>query len=138
MEPWIYYLTTGYLFLFSLYHIITGIISVFFSDFALKFYKSIYGFQPKETKQLKMTFKPWGNLALVMGIVGFIVFFDLERFSPILFAFSTLLLIRVWYRIVLRAQLYQELGIQKSQNWRMIIIQIIGVVLFLWFAITIA
>lgn len=122
--------TTIYLFLFSLYHVFTGLISIFFPDFALKFYKSVYGFHPIETQQLKMTLKPWGNLAMVMGIIGFIVLSDLKRYGFILFAFSILLLIRIWYRFTLRKQLISKLNMTPPQNQRMIIIQIIGALLF--------
>lgn len=125
--------TVVYLFLFSLYHIITGIISVLFSDFALKFYRKIYGFQPKETKQLTMIFKPWGNLAFAVGIIGFITLYNLDVFYPMLIAFITLLIIRVWYRFTFRNYLMEELKISPFQNWRMIIVQIIGIIIYLLF-----
>lgn len=124
-----------YLFFFSLYHVITGIVSVFFSDFALKFYKKIYGFQPKETVQLKMTFKPWGNFALITGFIGFIVLSDLDKYLMILFPFALLLIIRIGYRVLLREELYKNLKINKYQNWRMVIIQLTGAILFVSFAI---
>lgn len=109
---------------------------MFFPNFALKFYKTIYGFHPKETEQLKMTLRPWGNFAIMTGVTGFIVLFNLEKFFLFLLPFSLLLLIRIWYRLTLRKQLYKELKVKSIQNWRMIIIQLIGAILFAWFAIS--
>ncbi len=128
-------LTLIYLFLFSLYHIITGIISVFFSNFALKFYKTIYGFHPIEKKQLLMTLKPWGNFAILTGVSGFIVLFNTEKYFIFLLPFALLLSIRVWYRIILRKNFYKDLKVTPLQNWRMIIIQIIGAILFILYFI---
>lgn len=127
-------LTLIYLFLFSLYHVITGTVSVFFPNFALKFYKTLYGFHPKETEQLKITLRPWGNFAIVTGVIGFIVLYDLDRFFLILFPFASLLIIRIWYRLILRKQLYKDLKVTRVQNWRMILIQLLGAILFSWFA----
>lgn len=127
-------LTISYLFLFSLYHIITGIVSVIFPNFALRFYKVLYGFHPKETEQLKITLRPWGNFAIAIGIIGFIILYDIERFFIILFPFALLLTIRIFYRFNLRNQLYRDLKVTEVQNWRMIIIQFIGVILFIWMA----
>jgi len=126
--------TLIYLFLFSCYHIITGVISVFFPNFAIRFYKMLYGFHPKETEQLKMTLRPWGNFAIVTGVIGFMVLYNIDRFFLILFPFALLLSIRIWYRLELRSQLYRDLKVTKLQNWRMIIIQLLGAVLFVWFA----
>jgi hypothetical protein len=136
MSSFVEILTLTYLLLFSVYHIITGVVSVFFPNFALKFYKTIYGFHPKETEQLKMTLRPWGNFAIMTGVTGFIVLFNLEKFFLFLLPFSLLLLIRIWYRLTLRKQLYKELKVKSIQNWRMIIIQLIGAILFAWFAIS--
>ena len=72
--------TLIYLFLFSCYHIITGVISVFFPNFAIRFYKMLYGFHPKETEQLKMTLRPWGNFAIVTGVIGFMVLYNIDRY----------------------------------------------------------
>ena len=134
MESILNSLTISYLFLFSLYHAITGVVSVFFPDFALRFYRILYGFHPKETEQLKITLRPWGNFAIAIGFIGFIVLFNLEKFFVILFPFALLLLIRVIYRVNLRNQLYKDLKVTKMQNWRMILIQLLGVILFSWFA----
>lgn len=125
-----------YLLLFSIYHLFTGIVSVFFSEFALKFYKKIYGFEPKETKLLKMNLKPWGNLALNLGVIGFIIFFNIDRYFLILFAFAFLLIIRIWYRITYRDYMKSELKISSFNNWKLIIIQLVGAVLFILYGIS--
>lgn len=127
------FVTIVYLFMFSLYHFTTGIISVFLSKFALKLNKFIYGFRPIEENQLLLTFKPWGNLALAIGIIGFITLFNINYYYPIMFAFVVLLTIRAGYRIILRRELKTIFKIKPSQNWRMIIIQIIGATIFLTF-----
>lgn len=128
-------LTFIYLFLFALYHLITGVVSVFFSDFALKFYKVLYGFQPKETKQLKMTFKPWGSFAISTGIAAFVVLINLERYFLMLIPFAILLILRIGYRLGFRRELKNYWKVSFMQNWRMILIQLIGVILFCLFVI---
>lgn len=125
--------TIVYLSLFSFYHVITGIISVFFPNFSLKFYKKIYGLQPPETKQLLMTFKPWGGLSITAGIVGFIVLTDIDRNYLFLFSFFVLLAIRFWARILYRKELGEDFKVTPFQNLRMITLQGIGAVLFLLF-----
>ena len=118
-----------YLWCFSLYHVVTGFVSVMMPNFALKFYRTLYGFQPIETKQLQITLRPWGNLAFVIGVIGFIVISDLKRFGPICLAFSVLLAIRIFYRLAMRRQLYEDIKVTPFQNWRMIFLQALGVVL---------
>lgn len=127
-------LTVIYLFLFSLYHIFTGLVSIFFPNFSLHFYKKIYGFEPKEKKQLLMILKPWGNLALTVGIIGFITLYYLQTFYPMLFAFGLLLTIRIWYRYTYREEIEKEFKITSNKNWQMIIFQLIGAALFFIFA----
>ncbi|MEK6828150.1 MAG: hypothetical protein AABX78_02265 [Nanoarchaeota archaeon] len=134
-EKFIEYLAIGYLFLFSLYHITTGVISIFFPKLALKFNKTLYGFQPTDTIQYLLIIRPWGNLALVVGVIGFIVLMNLDVYSPILFVFIILLLIRVGYRVILRNELKKIFKITYAQNLRAILIQIIGIVIFLIFSI---
>lgn len=121
-----------YLFLFSLYHIITGIVAIFTSNFALRFYKTIYGFEPTETKQLLLTFKPWGALALTVGIIGFFVFSNINVYYPLLLAFSVLLLIRATARIIYYKQLHTQHHVTLTQNLRMILIQLLGIFLFIY------
>ncbi len=124
-----------YLFLFSLYHVLTGVVSVFLSEYSLKIYKKIYGYHPKETKQLVMTFKPWGTMAIGLGVVGFIALFNLEVYYLMLIAFIVVLGIRAGYRVFLRKELYSYWNVKPIQNWRMIIIQLGGVLLFTIFVI---
>ncbi|MDO8509295.1 MAG: hypothetical protein Q7S27_06470 [Nanoarchaeota archaeon] len=124
-------ITMVYLFLFSIYHVITGIVSIFFPEFSLKFYKVLYGFNPRETKQLVMTFKPWGNLALAVGFIGFMILFNLDQFYFLLLPLTLLLVIRVWYRSAYGEEIKKEWGISSGQNWRMIFIQILGIIIYL-------
>ncbi|MDO8659829.1 MAG: hypothetical protein Q7K54_04505 [Candidatus Parcubacteria bacterium] len=124
-----------YLFLFSLYHVVTGIISIFFPNFSLKFYKVIYGIQPIETKQLLITFKPWGSFAFIMGVISFFVFFNINTYYNLLLTFIALLILRIWYRSVFYDSAKEFFKISFYHNLKMIIIQVIGVILFfyLWF-----
>lgn len=121
-----------YLFLFSLYHVITGIVAIFFSKFALRFYKILYGFDPIETEQLMLTFKPWGALALVVGIIGFFTFMRLDLYYPIFLAFIILLFIRAASRSIFFRQLHTKHHVTYLQNLRMVIIQLLGISLFLY------
>lgn len=127
-----------YLFLFSLYHILTGVVSVFFSEYSLKIYKKIYGYHPKETKQLVMTFKPWGTMAIGLGLAGFITLVNLEIYYLMLFAFIGVLGIRAGYRFFLRKELYDYWNVKPLQNWRMILIQLIGVLIFVSYLLSLA
>ena len=116
MDKFIEYAAISYLFLFSLYHVITGIISVFFPKFALKFNKLVYGFKPSDIPQYLLIVRPWGNFALSVGIIGFIVLIKLDDYYLILFAFIILLLIRIGYRIVLRDEIKKTFKIGYHQN----------------------
>ena len=95
-------LTLIYLVIFSVYHIIQGIMSVFYSEKAIKFNEKLYGYKPKETKQLIMNLKPWGSLALAIGVIGLIVALDINKYFIFLLAFAFLLGLRIGYRIIFR------------------------------------
>src|SRR5262245_45764206 len=60
----------AYLFGFSVYHVFTGMVSMFFPTFAMSFYKGLYGYDPVERKHLVLILKPWGALAFFAGFVG--------------------------------------------------------------------
>ncbi|MCH7850906.1 MAG: hypothetical protein IH845_04660, partial [Nanoarchaeota archaeon] len=73
-----------YLLLFSIYHLFTGIVSVFFSEFALKFYKKIYGLEHlaililKTTKPSKKVFEKdvvylINGFQILIVILGFLL-----------------------------------------------------------------
>jgi len=125
-----------YLSLFSLYHIIQGTVSVFFPDFAIKFNEFLYGFKPKEKEQLKMTFRPWGSFAFAIGVSGFLVLSNMEKYFLFLIPFAVLLIFRAGYRFILKKELMEYWKVTKIQNWRMIIIQLLGVILFTIFTIS--
>jgi len=82
-----------------------------------------------------MTFRPWGSFAVCVGLAGFISLTNLEKYFLFLIPFIVLLILRVGYRFLLRKQLRDDWGVSRFQNWRMIIIQIIGVLLFVIFTI---
>jgi len=125
-----------YLLPFSVYHVIQGFVSVFFSDFAIKFNESLYGFKPKETEQLKMTFKPWGSLAFAIGIVGFVILSNLDKYFLFLIPLAILLAFRAGYRFLYKGELRSYWKVSSIQNWRMILIQILGIVVFTIFTIS--
>jgi hypothetical protein len=77
-----------------------------------------------------MNFKPWGSLAFVVGISGLIVASNLDKYFMILFAFALLLTLRIYYRIYFRKDIYGFWKVGFWQNWRTIIIQVIGILLF--------
>lgn len=124
-----------YLVIFSIYHIIQGVMSVFFSEKAIKFNEKLYGYKPKETEQLIMNLKPWGSLALVVGVIGLIVALDIDRYFIFLLAFAFLLGLRIGYRVIFRKKIYGYWKVSLWQNWRTILIQIIGIILFSLFVI---
>ena len=130
------WLAVAGLVLFTIYHVLTGIIGGAFSKYSLKFYKAIYGFQPRETEQLLMTFKPWGTLAFVVGLMGFVMLLDIERYSLMFIPMATLLVLRMGYRLYWRQNMYDFWQISPAQNWRQITIQFIGAVLFIIYAIS--
>ena len=119
-----------YLLSFSIYHVFQGFLSVFFSEFAIEFNKKLYGYKPKETEQLKMNLKPWGSLAFVVGIIGLIIFFNLKSGFIILPAFALLLIFRMGYRIMYKKTIKEYWQVSNFQNVRTILIQIIGIILF--------
>jgi len=127
-------LTLLYLLIFSIYHIIQGVISVFFSREAIKFNEKLYGYRPRETKELIMNLKPWGSLAFVVGITGLIVALDINKYFIFLLAFASLLGLRIGYRIIFRNSIYNYWQVSLWQNWRTILIQIIGIILFLLYS----
>ncbi len=128
-------LTLTYLVIFSIYHIIQGIMSVFFSEKAIKFNEKLYGYRPKETKQLIMNLKPWGSLALAVGVIGLIVALDINKYFIFLLVFAFLLGLRIGYRIIFRKSIYDYWQVSLWQNWRTILIQIIGIIIFSLFVI---
>ena len=130
------WLAVASLVLFSIYHVLTGVIGGAFSEYSLKFYKAIYGFQPRETEQLLMTFKPWGTLAFVVGLMGFVMLLDIERYSLMFIPMAALLVLRMGYRFYWRQKMYDFWKITPAQNWRQIIIQFTGAVLFILYAIS--
>jgi len=125
-----------YLLLFSIYHIIQGTASVFFPNFAIKFNEVLYGFKPKEKEQLKMTFRPWGSFAFAIGVSGFLVLMNMEEYFLFLIPFIILLIFRAGYRFILKKEIMDYWKVTKIQNWRMIIIQLIGFLLFTIFVIS--
>ena len=70
MEKTIEYINIGYVSLLSIYHVFTGVISMFFPNFAFHFYKKFYGCDPLSKDMLVIVLKPWGALSIFAGIMG--------------------------------------------------------------------
>lgn len=107
----------GYLALLSVYHVVTGIISFFFPRFALSFYKALYAIDPVEKRHLHIILRPWGALALCMGVAGLFAAVDPVRYVGVIAATLALLVLRVLYRLHLRHELRAISGIPYYRNY---------------------
>jgi len=105
-----------YLLLLSLYHVLTGMISFFFPNFAIGFYKKMYGCEAEHREQLMINLRPWGALAICAGIAGLFSASDPMRYGGVVVALSVLLGLRVLYRIVLREKLARYGGMTPKRN----------------------
>ena len=130
----ILHIATAYLYIFAIYHIITGIISVWFAGFALKVYKTIYGFEANDETQLCLVLKPWGNLALCFGLLTSVLIITDSVSQMILVVLSLLLAIRIYYRLVFRSTMKKHFKISSAQNYKMVLIQLLGILLFIYMA----
>lgn len=126
----VYIVACVYLFVFSTYHVVTGVVSVFFPEFSVKFYRVLYHFEPIETKQYFLMLKPWGALSIFAGITGFLVLFGLERFYPLLMPFVLLISIRVAYRLIFRKQIADYFQVDLRRNLTNIGMLVIDLMVF--------
>lgn len=95
----------AYLYLFSTYHVVTGIVSMFFPDFAMSFYKTLYGYDPVERTHLRLIFKPWGALAFFAGFVGLFCATDPQRYIGVVIGLAVLHLLRIYYRLAFEKEI---------------------------------
>jgi hypothetical protein len=109
-------LPTAYLALLSGYHLWTGAISFFAPEFALRFYRGMYGCEPVERRHLLIVMRPWGALAIFAGLAGFGVFFEPGARPWIVGATAVLLALRIGYRVMLRHELAAISGISARRN----------------------
>ena len=125
-----------YLWILSAYHVFTGIISFFFPEQALSFYKKLYGCNPIERKHLVIVLKPWGALAVFAGIAGFFAALDSGKYKGVVAGLALLLAMRVYYRIFFRDMLRDISGISPYRNLINVVLLLIGIMIItLWFVL---
>ena len=126
-------LCRSYLFILSLYHVFTGVVSFFFPEFAIQFYKRIYDCEPQHKKQLLINLRPWGALALFAGIVGLFAAYNPLAYRGVIIGLCVLLTLRINYRYMLRKELKDIGGIRPHRNLISITIIAMGIlILLLW------
>lgn len=124
----------GYLAVLSTYHVFTGLISFFAPGFALSFYRRLYACNPVERRHLALVLKPWGALAVGMGVAGLFAAADPRRYFGVVVAIALLLGLRIAYRAVFRDWLRDISGIPPHRNLISIAILAVGVVILgAWF-----
>ena len=105
-----------YLAVLSSYHVLTGIVSFAFPQFAFRFYAALYACNPVERRQLVLVMKPWGALALCAGVVGLFAAADPVRYWGVDAALWLLLVLRMVFRLVWRAELAEVGRIPAQRN----------------------
>lgn len=103
-----------YLALLSTYHLASGVLSFFFGEAALRFYKAFYGTDPVERRHLLLILKPWGALSICVGLAGWSAVPDPARHRGVVLAILVLLLLRITYRV---AQ-HRELMAVSRVSWK--------------------
>lgn len=119
----------AYLAVLSAYHIITGILSFGFPRLAMRFYKTLYGCDPVERRQLTLVMKPWGALAIFAGICGGLAAADPGRYRGVAAAVWFLLVLRAVYRLSCRRELEAVGRISPRRNAISIVSIIVGIVI---------
>lgn len=114
----------------SVYHVVTGIVSVFFPDFSERFYQVLYHFHPTMTEQYKLVLKPWGALALCAGITGLYAARDPRRYRGVVVAIAILLALRVGYRTYYATTLLEVFRIDYARNATNSVVIALEVLLF--------
>lgn len=120
-----------YLLLLSLYHVATGLVSVFSPRLALRAYKVAYGFDPVERTQLSLVLKPWGALALFAGVAGLFAAADPVRYAGVVLGLSLLLAVRLVLRLLFAREAATVLGIPPRHNLANAALIAVGVVILL-------
>ncbi len=129
MKPEINIIFLCYLWILSVYHVFTGIISFFFPEMALSFYKKFYDCNPVERKHLVIVLKPWGALAVFAGIAGIFAALDPEKCKGVVAGLAVLLAMRMYYRIVFRDMLREISGISPGRNLVNICLLLAGIII---------
>lgn len=109
-------LCRGYLCVLSVYHLFTGIVSMFFPDFAMNFYRWFYRCEPADRADLFLILKPWGALAAFAGVVGLFAAVDPTRYQGVIIGLILLLLFRIYYRLAFARRLEQHANITPRRN----------------------
>ena len=126
----------GYLWILSAYHVFTGIISFFFPETALSFYRKFYDCNPVERKHLVIILKPWGALAVFAGMAGIFAALHPMECKGVVAGMAVLLAMRIYYRIFFREMLRDISGISPRRNFLNIGFLIAGLIIivswFLW------
>lgn len=110
------YVCRIYLGILSGYHIVTGIVSMFFPEFAMEFYKKLYHCEPLKRDDLFLIMKPWGALAAFAGIVGCYAASDPVRYEGVIRGLILLLVFRIYYRLAFARELGQHANIPRGRN----------------------
>lgn len=105
---------------------------MFFPNFAMSFYKSLYGYDPIERKHLVLILKPWGSLATFAGIVGLFAARDPKRYVGVVLGLALLLLLRIYYRLRFENGLLSVGGIPPHRNRVSVGILFIGAFILSW------
>ena len=105
-----------YLYILSVYHLFTGVVSMFFPDFAMTFYKWFYSCEPPDREDLFLILKPWGALAAFAGIAGLYAAGDPTRYKGVVLGLILLLSYRMYYRLAFARRLNQHANIPLRRN----------------------
>lgn len=105
-----------YLYILSAYHLFTGMVSMFFPDFAMTFYKWFYSCEPPDREDLFLILKPWGALAAFAGIAGLYAADDPTRYKGVVLGLILLLSFRMYYRLAFARRLNQHANIPLRRN----------------------
>ena len=125
-----------YLAVLSTYHVCSGVLSFFFGNAAMRFYKAFYGTDPIERRHLLLILKPWGALSIAIGIAGGAAVPQPEAHRGTVLALLVLLMLRITYRVGCRAELQAISRVPVRKNIINLILLASGVVILgSWLAI---
>jgi len=123
-----------YLVVLSTYHLFTGLVSMFFPGFAMRFYKWFYSCEPPDREDLFLILKPWGALAAFAGIAGLYAAGDPERYKGIVLGLILLLAFRVYYRVAFALRLKEHAKIPLRRNLVNVAMIVLGIlILGVWY-----
>lgn len=125
-----------YLAVLSMYHVLSGALSYFWSDAAMRFYKAFYGSDPVERRHLWLILKPWGALSICAGIAGLSAVPDPREHRGVVLAILVLLMLRIGYRLRFRAALAEVSRIPSHRNvWSVTVLAAGVAILGTWLAL---